>query len=578
MNRRGRGTLLERTLRELPVLHHRPRRLEAHERERHGDELGSREVTLRNGTTNASQDVLSDVLGDHDVGLGDAVGSGHRILEELDDGRVGTRTDDLTHHAGELTELRSGRDALRHVHVHLITVKVGILRTRRRNVETKRRLRKHTHAVALHRSLVKRRLAVEEHNVAINEVTMDDVALTKLNVLGVDLAKIDRAIFLGEKDGLGTRMLVGAITNTLHEAFTILRSHTFGKREIRGDLRRNTEFIEVDVGIRRNDGTGREVDTLAHQIAANTALLGAHTGLEGTKRTTRTLDGRIETLDIVIHLGCHILLKEHRALRQNIRRLTLVHLVAKGVVGANNHQQLVREIILHTLIVVHDDGRTDAERRHRKDRTDHPVGTRKLGIESELTALLIRQTLEGTQDDLRLERNGLTLLAFSLEGTRGSIDLGDVLEDLRLALGTESGLGADLRIAGANRTAVQAELIGELVNHIVELNELYRSGHPNVSEMPGALQIRVAARRADLSILGGTKARIKDAARNRLISLVVFVCGDLDDTLLENIVGAPDAELDADDLVAHLVAVLFLSFRRFVFVAYDPTAGYPNKS
>lgn len=499
-------------------------------------------------------------------------------MEELNDRRIRTRTNDLTHNARELTELRSGRNALRHVHIHFVTVEVSILRTGRRNVQTEGRLGKHTHAVAFHRSLVKRRLAVEEHNVAVDEVAMHDVALAKLNVLRIDLAEIDGAIFLRELDGLGTWMLIGSIANLLHEAFAILRSHTFGEGEIRRDLRRNAEFVEINIGIRRNHRAGREVDTLTHQIAANTALLGSHAGLEGTKRTTRTLDGRIETLDIVIHVGRHILLEEHRALRENIRRLTLVHLVAQGVVGANDHEELVRQIVLHTLVVVHDHRRTDAERRNREDRTDHPVRTRKLGIKPEFTALLIRQTLEGTQDDLCLERNGLTLVAFTLKGTRCAIHLRDVLEYLGLALGTESGLGADLGVAGTNCTAVQADLIGELVNHIVELNELHGSCHTNVTEMPRALQVRVATRRADLSILGGTKARIKDAARNGLISLVVFVGGDLDDTLLENILGAPDAKLDADDLVAHLVAVLFLSFRRFVFAAYDLTSGYPNKS
>lgn len=578
VNRRRGCTLLERTLDELTVFHDGTRSLEAHERECHGDELGTRELTLRNRTTNASQDIESDVLGNDDVGLRDAIGARHRILEELDDGRVGTRANDLANHARELTKLRSSRDALRDVHVHLVTVEVRILRTRRRNVEAERRLRKHTHAVSFHGSLVERRLAVEEHDVAVDEVTMNDVTLAKLNVLRIDLAKIHGAIFLGELDGLGTRMLLGTIANLLHEAFAILQCDTLGEREIRRNLRRNTEFIQLNVGIGRDHRTSREVDTLTHEVATNTTLLGTHAGLEGTERATRTLDGRVETLDIVIHLRRHILLKEHRALRENIGRLTLVHLVTQTVVGANDHEQLVRQVILHTLVVVHDDRWTDAKRRHCEDRADHPVRASKLRIESELTALLIRQALEGTQNDLRLERNGFTLLAFSLKSTCRTIDLGDVLEDLGLALGTETGLGANLRVAWQNFAAVQADLIGELVNHVLELNELHRSCHTNVTEMPGALQIRVAARRADLSILGGTKARIKDAARNRLISLVVFVCGDLDDTLLENIVGAPDAELDADDLVAHLTAVLFLSFRRFVFAASARTGEFPNRS
>ncbi len=373
-------------------------------------------------------------------------------------------------------------------------------------------------------------------------------------------------------------MLVGTITHVLHETLAVVERDTFGKRQVRCDLRRHTELIERDVGVRRNDGAGREVHALTHEVATDTTLLGAHTGLESAEWATRALNGRIKPLDIVVHLGRHILLKEHRALRQNIGRLALVHLVTEAVVGANNHEELVREVVFHALVVVHDDRRTDAERRHREDRADHPVGAGELGVEPELTALVVGQALEGTQNDLRLERHGIPLLAFTLQSTRRAVHLDDVLEDLGLALRTEAGLGANLGILWANGAAVQADLVGEFVHHIKELNEVHGAGHADVSEMPRALEVRVAARRTDLSILGGTKAGIKDAARDGLIALVMFVSCDLDDTLLDDVVGAPDAELDADDLVAHLVGLLFLSFRRFVFAAYDWTSGFPSKS
>jgi hypothetical protein len=43
---------------------------------------------------------------------------------------------------------------------------------------------------------VERRLAVEEHNVAVDEVTVHDVTLAELDALGIDLPKVDRAILL----------------------------------------------------------------------------------------------------------------------------------------------------------------------------------------------------------------------------------------------------------------------------------------------------------------------------------------------------------------------------------------------
>ena len=432
--------------------------------------------------------------------------------------------------------------------------------------------------MCLHGCLVERRLAVEENNVAVDEMAVHDIALTELDTLRIHLTQVDRAILTRELYRLCTRMLIRTIANLFHKALAILERHTLGECEIGGNLRRNAEFVELNVGVRCDNGTGREVNALAHKVAANTTLLGSQTRLEGTQRTTRTLNCRVQALDVVVHLGRHILLKEHRALRENLGRLTLVHLIAKAVVGTNNHQQLVRQIVFHALIVVHDDRRTDTERRNCKNRADHPIRTRKLRIKSECAALLVGQALEGTMNNLRLERDGFTLLSLSLQSSCRSLHLGDVLEELGLAFVAEAVLGADLRVTRTNRTAIQADLVGELVNHIVELNELHRARHANVSEMPRALQVRVTASRTDLSILGGTKAGIKDAARNWLISLIVFVSGDLDDALLENIVGAPDAELDANDLVAHLTAVLFLSFRRFVFAAPVRTAECPNRS
>ena len=140
------------------------------------------------------------MFGHPDVRLADAVRARHRVLEQLDDGRVGARRHDLAQNGSKVFELGGRGDALGHVHVHLVAVKVRVIGARGRHVQAEGGVGQHLDAVALHRALVERGLAVKEHHVAVYQVPVDDVAL--LNIYGVWVHELEaqRPIVLLEKD------------------------------------------------------------------------------------------------------------------------------------------------------------------------------------------------------------------------------------------------------------------------------------------------------------------------------------------------------------------------------------------
>lgn len=66
-----------------------------------------------------------------------------------------------------------------------ISVKVSIIRLRHGNVQPECGIRQHAHTVAHHGHAVERRLTVEEHGVAVQEVAVHNITLVELDGLRV---------------------------------------------------------------------------------------------------------------------------------------------------------------------------------------------------------------------------------------------------------------------------------------------------------------------------------------------------------------------------------------------------------
>ena len=560
------GAFLQETLGENTVLD-RDTAVEVHEGEGTGDNVHTcmclvRPLERGERATDLGHDVHGNMLGDANSRVGDTVGTGERILNHLNNRGVLARAHDETENAGQLLELGLGGHGLREVKVHLVTVKVGVIRLGGRDVQAECGSWQDLDAVALHRPLVERRLAIEEHVVSVNHVAVNHVALVEIDHVGVHILEGHHPLLFLEKHGLGTGVL-HAVLDSSHEAVAVVGCHNLGLGEVRGNFLRDTQFIHIDVGIGGNHRAGGEVDTLAHEVTADTTGLGTETGLQGLQRTTRPLSSRGHALDIVVHVGRDIVLQQFSVLLDILTGLAGTDEFTELLVAPNDVDEDVGQIVVHPLIVLHDHGRADSEGRNRQDRAHHPGRVGELRVKSEDLDGVVGETLEATENHLGLEGDSsLLILAcqLALESADGTLDLLDLLDHLGPAGGTRRGHGLGLLANVVNRPTadigktlhalelgVQVNVLGEPVlagdveggavhtdavegldGEIQELVEVDGTGEGDVAEMALALKIRMFAGGTDLATLDNTEPGIKDATGNGVVPLMSLIGDDLD--------------------------------------------------
>ena len=258
--------------------------------------------------------------------------------------------------------------------------------------------------MALHRTLVQRRLPIEQDIVAIDHVAVHDIALVEIDKFSIHILEGDRATCLLQEHCFGTRIL-HAVLDGRHQAIAVVRRDNLGLGKVGCNLLGNTQLVHIDVGIGCNDGTGGEVYTLAHEVTAHATRLSTQTRLQRLERPTRALSGRSHTLDIVIDVGGYIKLEELGALLNDIAALSTIDLLTEDLVATHNINQFVRQIVVHPLIVLHHDWRTDCEWRNGQDCAHHPRRVGILGIKPKNLHCGIGEPLEAAENHLGLERN-----------------------------------------------------------------------------------------------------------------------------------------------------------------------------
>ena len=409
--------------------------------------------------------------------------------------------------------------------IHFVSVKVRVIGLGRTDVQSEGRVGQHLDAVALHGALVQRRLPIEEDVVAVNHVAVNNVALVEVDHVGVDVPQRDHPLLLLDEDRLGTRVF-RAVADVHHQAVAVVGRHDFGLREVCRNLFRNSELVDVNVGVGRDDGAGGEVDTLAHQVATHAAGLGAQTRLERLERATRSLGCGRHALDVVVDVGRHVEFEVERVLLDVVPRLALVDLLAELLVAADDINELVREVVVHPLVVVHDYGRTDREGRNGEDGADHPRGAAVLGVEAEDADGLVGHPLEAAEHELGLDGHKVFVVArhLAVEAADRALDLLDLAEHRRFAGGAGDGLlvalgglvdGGDGILANGRETihaeelglevsvfgggsvgirrnnielgAAQADRVQSLDRKVEELVEVYGAGERDVPKVALAL-------------------------------------------------------------------------------------------
>ena len=140
-------------------------------------------------------------------------------------------------------------------------------------------------------------------------MTIHSIALKQLNRLGVHVFQRNRSP-VATLNRLGAWVHIRAVLNQLVQLTHIEHRDLLRKRQIHCDLLWHTQFLDTNIGVRRNDGTGRKLYTLALKIGANAALLGSQTLLKRLEQTARSLCRRTYTRNVVIHEGGHVVLEQ----------------------------------------------------------------------------------------------------------------------------------------------------------------------------------------------------------------------------------------------------------------------------
>mmetsp|Transcript_26622 Transcript_26622/g.66902 ORF Transcript_26622/g.66902 Transcript_26622/m.66902 type:complete len:605 (+) Transcript_26622:2725-4539(+) len=331
----------------------------------------------------------------HDVALQEGVLARHQrggeqgILHHTDHRFVRLRTDDLPRDHHQLADLGARLQRLRHVHVHLVTVKIGVVRRGDREVETEGRVGHDLHAMSHHTHLVKRRLPVEDDEITVLDVALDSVAVLEVEIAGLGHPEEVLALAVVAHDEARTRVLVGAVADQLVHAVDVERRHDLRVGEVDGDRARYTNLVDADVGIGRDDRTRREIHTFSHEVAANSTFLAAQTLPDALQHTAALLCGGTVAGDLRIDHGRAVVLQNLGVLGDHVRRGTVQLVLAKRLIGLHDVGELVCEIILSAQQAVHHDGRPSRTRRHRQHRQDHPVGTCPLWIEAKQTTVIV---------------------------------------------------------------------------------------------------------------------------------------------------------------------------------------------
>ena len=260
---------------------------------------------------------------------------GHVILDQTAQRRAVTRGGVLVLGAHDVVGLAARQLALREVQVDLVTVEVGVEGVAVGVVHTNGLTLRLQDARAQRHDgrLVQRRLAVDQQDVALQQVAPDalhaDVArgvlrhqhlrqrlaLPAVLVLQVDEEAL--VVLQVARAGVG----VAAVDHQLAQHLHVVRRHRLGVAQLARELQRHAHLVRVDVGVRRDDGPRGEVHALAHQVGAEQALL----VLQQLADAARVL--------VVARL---------RAVHQAVVRLLHVHPVVQRVLERVAHRSVLR--------------------------------------------------------------------------------------------------------------------------------------------------------------------------------------------------------------------------------------------
>jgi len=444
--------------------------------------------------------------------------------------------------------------------------------------------------VAHHGHLVQRRLTVEQHIVAVVQVSIHNVAGHELRRQHVAIRVAQRLGLMSAREPhiLGTRPHIGAIAHDAAHLLDVEIIDLLGERQVHSNLDWHTQLIQTDVRIRRDDGTRTLIHTLAIQVATNAPLLLLETIRNRLEAPTIALLRRWQTRNLIVDERGDMILQDLRGQPHVFFiHLRLLQALLELVVGLHNVAQLMGEVVFAPLPILLNDRRPHSWRRHDQHLTDHPLRTVPLGIETKQLHVALCNALENAQHvlgrqlarfDFRIRlldrifplcnNSQRPLLAefrrlagaaatrclviatvFDFVFTRnefkhGVVALGQILDALRF----ENALlnAGILRFRRRqNSRAAETHAFQKLLDVVVKHGVENGARELDVTKVAGAENVFLLASGTGAAVLQHAHTRVEQATGNRIVAIVRVSLGDLDDRATLNFLWTQHTKLNA---------------------------------
>lgn len=134
------------------------------------------------------------------------------------------------------------------------------------------------------------------------------------------------------QDVLGSWPVGGTILNESLHLIEVVRRHCLGVRQVSRDGQRHTKLVELQVRVRRDDCSRREVDSFAHEIASQATFFAFEPCSDGSQRLSRLMFLLRLTTNVIVHESRHEVLQNVAYLVQGRSIRTFLNLQAKLVV------------------------------------------------------------------------------------------------------------------------------------------------------------------------------------------------------------------------------------------------------
>ena len=426
---------------------------------------------------------------------------------------------------------------------------------------------------------MQRRLPVEQDDVPVDELPLDGVVdVDSLRHIGGVPVRDPDPPSVGTDDVVhtGEVRLVGRGCGTaghhLPDLLDVVLVDVHGNGELPGSDDRDTDLVDGEQRIGRDDRTRGEVHTLSGQVGSETSLLTLEPLGQGLQGTAGPVPRRRDTGRLVVEVGGDVVLEQLPQVLDDQLGGTGVTVLPEPLVDPQDVDQLVGQVVLGPVSGVEGDGGPHGHGRDGQRSEHHPLGPAGGGLDSEGDEVLVGDPLEPLADLLGRELvvvldlaecRGLVELDLDLLGTAVGADalpgrvLGGLLGEVLDLDGASSELlhplhalptGLDL-VLGEHQPAALAA--GGLQEHLDVLDEPDvddGQGEVDVAEVPGALVHLASAGLAAESGLDDSHVGVHKSHLDGVALLVVGVCGDdLGGRHLPDLLGGDAGEFDRSD-------------------------------